>query len=131
MSENNLKISNVNQKFIDWMLDGLKERGWSYREAGRRGSLSHTLISEVASGQRDPTHFFCTGLAKAFSTDGPEIKPEEVYRIAGLLPPSAGELADLSEEEMRVVRLWRGIRWERDRKLAIKMLEGMIETKDD
>jgi hypothetical protein len=46
-------------------------------------------------------------------------------------PPSAGEMSDLSEEEMRVVRLWRKIKWERDRRLAIIMLEGMTGTNSE
>jgi transcriptional regulator with XRE-family HTH domain len=131
LNENNLKISSVNEKLVKWILEETSKRGWSYREVGRRGDFSHTLISDVINGQREPTYNFCASLAKAFSSDGPEIRPEDVFRIAGLLPPSAGEMSDLSEEEMRVVRLWRKIKWERDRRLAIIMLEGMTGTNSE
>ena len=65
-----------------WINSELRERGWSFRELGRRSGLSPTTISDILAGKTNPGFDFCRGIATAFGAP-----PERVLRLAGLLPP--------------------------------------------
>lgn len=66
----------------EWILQEAEARGWSLREVARQAGLSQPGISHVISGDRNPGPDLCLGLAKAF-----DYPPENVFRMAGLLPP--------------------------------------------
>lgn len=67
-----------------WMNDEMNERGWSYAELARRSGLSPSTISLTNSGRNSATWDFCLAIANAFGEP-----PENVFRIAGLLPEAA------------------------------------------
>jgi len=64
----------------------LDRRGWSKRELARRAGLSQTAVSGTVAGQRRPGADFCLKIARTI--DEP---PEQILRLAGLLPPGAAD----------------------------------------
>lgn len=71
----------VNTIFIDWLNSTLNEKGWSQAELSKRANISTSMISSVLSGRREPGTNFCNSVAAVL-----RIPPEDVYRVAGLLP---------------------------------------------
>ena len=71
-----------NKEFADWLEQQVQERGWTFRELGRRAEMSSGAISKVMTGAVNPTWEFCAKIARALEM--PEV---EVFRRAGLLPP--------------------------------------------
>jgi len=75
---------------MDWLKSELKKRGWSSRELAGRAGLSSGSIAHVLRGERGAGFDVCSGIARAL-----ELPPEEIYRLAGLLPRlEAGTEAD-------------------------------------
>ena len=70
-----------NKEFTDWLDQEVQERGWTFRELGRRAELSSGAVSKVMTGVVNPTWEFCAKIARALEM--PEV---EVFRRAGLLP---------------------------------------------
>ena len=64
-----------------WLIGELNTRGWSQRELARRADLTSTTVSDVVNGKRKPTYEFCAAIAKPLGK-----RPEELFRLAGLLP---------------------------------------------
>lgn len=89
----------AHNKFAQWLLDMLEEKGWSQVVLSERSGITQTHISRILSGDRRPGLEFYEGVARAF-----RVPMEEVLRYAGVLPalpntdPStSGLLARLSE----------------------------------
>lgn len=79
--------------FASWLSDELKKRGWSQREAARRAGLPQSSVSKTISRERNPTSDICIRLAQAL-----DVPPEQVLRLAGILPPlPASEDSTLQE----------------------------------
>lgn len=72
-----------NTKLSDWLTTHMKNNNLGTRETARRAGISHPLISDILNGGR-PSLETCTVLAELFKTP-----PEQVLRMAGLLPPKA------------------------------------------
>lgn len=70
--------------FVSWINTELNERGWSRSEAARRGGFSPSTLDKVIGGFSGPGPTLCRGLARAF-----ERPPDEVFRLAGILPMQA------------------------------------------
>lgn len=67
-------------KFSDWLLEQLKERGWSQSELSHITGLTRQAISYYLSGKsKQPDEFALQKIAKAL-----KLPPEEVYRAAGI-----------------------------------------------
>jgi transcriptional regulator with XRE-family HTH domain len=82
-------------EFIDWLNLELERRNWSYRELGRRASLSSGAISKVMTEAALPGWELCKRVAQAL--DKP---PEQIFRLAGLLPPVPEKNARLQEANL-------------------------------
>jgi len=67
--------------FVTWLSNELNTRSWSMSELARRAGITHGAISHVLSESRNPGPDFCKAIARAFG-----IPPEQVFRLAGLLP---------------------------------------------
>ena len=78
-------------EFVDWLIRQVEARGWSYRELSRRAGLSPSAVSKVVSRERNPGFDFCVNIAKPLG-----MEPEEVLRLAELLPPLPGIDGDAS-----------------------------------
>jgi len=63
------------------------------------------MLSMIFSGDRNISFDVCAEIAKAFS-----VPPEDVFRIAGLLPPEPGSDSDLEEAIYKLQSLPRPIR---------------------
>lgn len=118
----NLKIYYVEQKLVDWMLEELRDRKMSHRELARRAGISHSSISNILSGYREPTWDFCAAISKPLDK-----QPIEVFRIAGLLPPSSGKVDELSEDEAELIKLYRQLSPGEVRSYALSFLRGFVE----
>jgi len=100
----------ANNDFSQWLLEELEQRGLSYSEVARRGSMSHARISQIVSGG-NPGSDFCLGIAKAL-----DLPPETVFRKAGILPPEP----DLTSREKINLHLFRQLSLaEQERQLAV------------
>lgn len=78
--------------FQDWLTSELKARDWTQSELSRRSGVTRGAISNVLKN-REPGPDLCRGIANAF-----HLPPEDVFRIAGLLPPKPGD--DLKVKEL-------------------------------
>jgi len=58
----------MSNKFTDWIVQQIDERGWTIRETARRAGLSASTISDVINGNAKPGTKFYRGLARAFKT---------------------------------------------------------------
>jgi transcriptional regulator with XRE-family HTH domain len=72
----------VEDRLVAWINKELEKRDWSHRKLAREAGVSHTHISNVLSGERNVTFDFCASIAKALGK-----LPEDLFRMAGLLPP--------------------------------------------
>ena len=66
----------------EWLIEEMKERGWSQRELSRRTGLPQSTLSQTIRGKRKITPDVCLAIARAL---GEPI--EHVMRLAGILPP--------------------------------------------
>jgi len=80
--------------FGRWLLGELEERGWSQSELASRSGVSHGRISQIISGDI-PTSKILVKLANAL-----RLRPEDVLRRAGILPPLPS-----NEENREAVRM--------------------------
>lgn len=83
-------MERMDNKLATWIIEQLKDRGWSHRELGRRAGVSGAAVSRVISDSQNPGWDFCAGVARALGEP-----PEKIFRLAGLLPP---EPAPVQEE---------------------------------
>ena len=72
----------MNKTFPHWILEQMESREWSQAELARRSGLSRTAISDVISGKTGPGYHLCVSIGTAL-----ELPPENIMRVAGLLPP--------------------------------------------
>lgn len=111
-------MNEANEVFVQWILDGLKEHGWSQSELARQAGMTRGAISNIINNYRNkPTPETIRALARAFG------KPEEEgFRAAGLLEKSEFDPADeellylfdqLTEEEQEEVLAYARMRLER------------------
>jgi transcriptional regulator with XRE-family HTH domain len=109
----------TNNDFSQWLLDEIREQGWSYSELARKGEISHARISQVISGDA-PGADFCNALARAL-----DLPPEFVFRKAGLLPPEpATEKPSLRE----ALHLFDQLDPE-ERRLILNMMRGALRER--
>jgi transcriptional regulator with XRE-family HTH domain len=112
----------VSDRFVNWLKQQIRERGWSVRETARQVGVSPTPISNILSGKGRPGLDVYRGLAHAFQTT-----LEDVLRLAGELPPAIQEqrLADpMLDEGIRILtEIPPG-----DRPVAVRLLRGLRLT---
>lgn len=68
--------------FSDWLLEKIKERGWTQADLARASGLTTAAISKYMSG-RIPEKDALKRIAHAF-----DVPIEELYRVTGMLPPN-------------------------------------------
>lgn len=95
----------MDDKLITWLNEKLKEKGWSHRELARRvraagEKISGGMISAVAAGDKKAGWDFCKAIAKPLDES-----PEQVFRMAGLLPPlPSSENGPILNEIIEIVK---------------------------
>lgn len=78
--------------FVTWLTEELDKRGWSGSELARRAGLVPSTVSTVITGAKRPGLDFCVGVARALG-----VMPEQVLRLAGLLPPAPASVVEENE----------------------------------
>jgi transcriptional regulator with XRE-family HTH domain len=78
--------------FVVWLNAEMKKQGWSLQQTARRVGVSCTALADIVDGQARPSADLCQRVALAFQTS-----PEEVFRLAGLLPLKPNEMVALGE----------------------------------
>jgi transcriptional regulator with XRE-family HTH domain len=101
-----------------WLVNKIKDRGWSIRELARRAGVSHTSVAKAVSGETRPSPGVCLGIAYAFGE-----LPEDVLRLAGHLPPLPSAVA----EEHEAVRILRSLP-QAERSTVMRMLRGLSDS---
>lgn len=86
-------------RFIDWLDQELRERGWNDHQLAQRAGLSHSVISKARRGVL-PRWEACAAIAGALN-----LPADLVFRYAGLLPPLPDEEASLVELRALLARL--------------------------
>lgn len=107
--------------FQDWLISELQNRGWSQAELARRANVSRAAISNVLSSNRNPGPELCEAIALAM-----HIQPEEVFRQAGLLPPSKKN----SAQEERAKYLFESLHESESKARAINYLEFLHQQEE-
>lgn len=117
-------LSIVNTTFVNWLLNNIEIKGWSQSELARQAGLSASSVSDVISGRRNPGVGFCDSVAVAF-----KLPPEEVYRVAGLLP----EEKEGDQTLYRIQNLYHTLREDSNKERALQFLQFLsdLEDKDD
>lgn len=92
----------IQQHFFTWIIKKRDERGWNDAELSQAVGISPSYLSLLMNSQRNVTFDFVMGVARAFGES-----PVEVLRLAGLLPPAAGRLDEIDQEEKELVDLRR------------------------
>lgn len=81
------------ETFVKWLQAELNERDWSQADLARRSRVSQTHLSRIMNEMRRPGPDALVGIARAL-----HIPPEEVFRHAGLIPPSAAHLTPKDQQ---------------------------------
>jgi DNA-binding XRE family transcriptional regulator len=69
--------------FAEWLISEMDKRNLSQADLARAANVTRSTINGVVTETRGPGGELCKAIAKAF-----HMPAEEVFRIAGLLPPS-------------------------------------------
>ena len=86
-------------KLSDWLMANMQNHNLGTRETARRAGISHPLVSDILNGGKASLET-CTVLAELFNTP-----PEEVLRLAGLLPSRAQKDVILERADYLMERL--------------------------
>ena len=73
--------------FSDWLRLQLKNRNWRQADLARAAHLDSAVISNLINERRGPGEDTCRAIARAF-----HLPPEQVFRAAGILPPSHNDI---------------------------------------
>jgi transcriptional regulator with XRE-family HTH domain len=105
------------ETFSTWLNNQLDTFGWTQAELARRAGLGEATLSRFISGTHRPGPDACLAIARAFGEP-----PENVFRLAGLLPP----LPPAVQEEREAITILRRLPSQaRDYALAIlRALDG-------
>jgi transcriptional regulator with XRE-family HTH domain len=88
------------EPFSQWLESELEERGWRPADLAHRAELPNATLSRILNGHRRAGPEVCVALAAAL-----EVPPEQVFRLAGLLPPAPPAV----EEEEMALGLFRSL----------------------
>lgn len=78
----------MTKRFGDWLIDRLNERNWSQSNLARASGITRGGISNLVNHVRTPDAATCQSIGLALN-----IPPEDIFRVAGLLPPKPEESA--------------------------------------
>lgn len=76
-------------EFREWLESEMKHRGMTQAGLVKASGLNRGMVSMLLSGERNAGRETADKIARAFN-----LPPENVYRIAGLIPKSFEEIVD-------------------------------------
>jgi transcriptional regulator with XRE-family HTH domain len=106
----------VDMKFENWLINELKSRDWSPADLARQTKLTPQAISNCVQG-RIPGGPALRKIARAF-----KLPPEEVFRIAGVLPPKP-ETDEIIERIQHIIGTYKR---PETKKQALEYLEFLL-----
>lgn len=71
----------MGNNFRTYVTKEMNKRGWSPSDLARAAGVAKSTISMNLNDNRQPGTILCNGIARAFG-----VPPEEIYRLAGILP---------------------------------------------
>lgn len=121
-SKNRAMIRHVETKtFVSWLLAEMEKRGWTQADLARRGNIPTGVLSRIINSQRGPGASTCIKIATAFN-----IPPQEVFRMAGILPKSLTDELENNLSFRQVYNLMKGLSPEEQQNL-IAYAEFLLE----
>ena len=112
----------MDTKFSEWLSKKMKERNWSQSDLARASGLTRQAISYYLSEKsKQPDEFALQEIAHAF-----KLPPEEVYRVAGLLPPNPQK----DETLQRIDYLYSILRKNESKQQALEYIE-FLKTQEE
>lgn len=88
------------EQLSEWLTQKLQEHGWSQSELARRAGVSKQVISVYINQRRDkPDEAVLSSLAHALGSP-----PEEVFRVAGMLPAAPSPATSANGARQRITR---------------------------
>lgn len=91
-------------KLVEWIEDQLRQRDWRPADLARAAGVRDSTISRVLNGNAKAGPELCNAIAAALG-----VSPVEVFRTAELLPPSAGKVDELSQDESEWLEVYRSL----------------------
>jgi transcriptional regulator with XRE-family HTH domain len=85
-------LAMASELFAKWLQERMELKGYNQAELARRAGVSRAAINGVLTGSRNPGNDLCSAVAKALN-----IRPEIVFRAAGILPNQPGMDEDYEE----------------------------------
>jgi len=107
--------------FSDWLEQELIQRGWTRADLSQRAKISQSTLSMIYSENRKAGPDVCNAVAEAF-----RIPPEEVFRAAGLLPPSP----EADETLQRIEHLYGTLNDPVSKQRALEYIE-LLKTQEE
>jgi transcriptional regulator with XRE-family HTH domain len=104
------------EMFAKWLAERLSERDMSHSDLARASGIGRSTISEILSERREVGRTVATAIAK-----GLKLPPEQVFRAAGLLPPSRNIDGEIEEILHKVQDLSKA-----DRDMVLEFI-GMLD----
>jgi transcriptional regulator with XRE-family HTH domain len=80
------------QELATWLNRELESRGWTQSDLARFSGVHRAVISKIILGGTKPTPETMEAIARAL-----KIPPEQVFRVAGLLPPAINVDEDMEK----------------------------------
>jgi transcriptional regulator with XRE-family HTH domain len=109
--------------FSDWLVDRMKEMGWSQADFARASGLTRQAISYYLSDKsKSPDEFALQKIARALT-----LPPEYVFRKAGLLPAKPED--DLMIEV--ITHLYQQLPTEDDKKDAVEYMRLRLRIAEE
>ena len=114
----------IMQKFSDWLISAMNERGWNQAALARAAGLTPTAISNLITGKRNPGIDSCIPIANAL-----KLPAETVLLAAGLIEQEP----DKDERLYKIENLYHTLKEDNNKDRALQFLEFLsgLEDKND
>ena len=104
-----------------WLDNELKQREMSQADLAKKSGITPPQISRIISGARGVGEDAAQKIAMAF-----KLPPEEIYRIAGILPPEPNQDETLS----RISHLYHTLKDKASKTRALEFLEFLSQQEE-
>lgn len=108
------------ENFEQWLEEELSKRGWTKADFARKAGIRYASLSRVMSGSRGIGPDMCIAIAEALN-----LQADYVFRMAGLLPPDAGESQDPEIQEILGIL---GTMAPEERERILRMIRAYADT---
>jgi transcriptional regulator with XRE-family HTH domain len=96
-----------------WVTSELNRLNWTHEQLAEKAGVSRGTVSNVLRGDMPPSADFCIKIAPALDTP-----PEQVLRLAGLLPPPGSSRNPDDPELQQLIELIKTLPQEKRQQLS-------------